>query len=85
MTYQIIFSDEALSVLRKLETKDSERILAKFEAAASNPNHFFERLEGREDYKLRAGDFRALAKIDHENKTIFVVTLGHRKNVYKRN
>ncbi len=43
----------------------------------------FERLTGRTDYKLRVGDYRAIADISQKNKTIQVTLIGHRKNIYR--
>lgn len=48
-----------------------------------NPHHFFERLRGRNDYRLRVGDYRVIADIDDERKRIEVTLIGHRKSVYK--
>ena len=70
-------------VLDKLDKQIAQRIWKKVMAAKENPDHFFERLEGRTDYKLRVGDYRAIAEIDNENKRIEITMIGHRKNVYK--
>jgi len=83
LTYPLIFSEEAESQLKKLDNPTAKRILDKIVEAAENPNHFFERLAGREDYKLRAGDWRVLARILHKEKSVFVISIGHRKNVYE--
>ena len=84
MVFKLVFSEESLSQLRKLDNQTAKRILDKIESTAENPNHFYERLAGREDYKLRVGDYRVLAKILHGEKTIFILSLGHRKNVYDK-
>ena len=84
MSFKFIFSEEAPSQLKKLDNKTAKRILDRLESTIENPVHFFERLVGREDYKLRAGDYRVIAKIAHNEKTIFILSLGHRKNIYKR-
>ena len=84
MRSSIIFSDEALAQLRGLDNKTAKRILDKLEDASSNPSHFFERLVGREEYKIRIGDYRVVAKILFKENTIFILSLGHRKNIYKR-
>lgn len=84
MTFKIVFSDEALYQLKKLDNKTAKPVLDKIESASENPLHFFERLSGRDEYKLRAGDYRIIANILQNDKTIFVRSLGHRKNIYKR-
>ena len=84
MTFKLIFSEEALYQLRKLDNKTAKKIIHKLETTLENPGYFFERLVGREDYKLRIGDYRVLVKILHDEKSIFVLSLGHRKNIYER-
>lgn len=84
MGFKIIFSEESLSQLRKLDNQTAKRILDKLESTLKDPKHFFERLAGRDDYKIRIGDYRVLARIMFNEATIFVLSLGHRKNVYER-
>lgn len=83
MTYEIKLSEEALSELRKLDIKTAKRIIMKLEQTAGNPIHFFERLVGREEYKLRVGDYRILSRVLPKEHLIFVYSIGHRKNIYK--
>jgi len=84
MTFELVFSEEALSALKNLDNETAKRIIEKLEEASVNPAHFFKRLAGREEYKLRIGDYRVLARLFISEKKIFVLSLGHRKNVYKR-
>ena len=83
MTFKLLYSEEALSQLKKLDNAAAKRILDKLDATCENPAHFFERLVGREEYKIRIGDYRVIAKIFHNDGTIFIQSLGHRKNIYK--
>ena len=76
-------SEEAFRDLSSLENRTVKRIIKKLEQAAKNPNHYFTRLVGCDDYKLRVGDYRGLALLLHEKKVIFVQKIGHRKNIYK--
>lgn len=34
------------------------------------------------DYRLRVGDYRILFDVNWEDKTIFILKIGHRKEVY---
>lgn len=81
--FEVIFDEEAIDFLNKLPKEIKERIYHKIITAKENPFHFFERLAGRPDYKLRIGDYRVIADIDQGNDTIKVTTIGHRKNIYK--
>ena len=84
MPWQITWSKEAIRELSKLDKKEAKRITNKLEQASENPLHYFSRPTGREDYKLRIGNYRAIVLILHQEKTIFVQNIGHRKNIYKK-
>lgn len=49
---------------------------------ASDPYRFFERLQGRPEWKLRVGTYRVIGRIDPPTTTIWVTQVGHRRNVY---
>jgi len=83
MAFNILFSEESEYELKKLDNKTAERILSKLNQASKNPAHFFERLSGRTESKLKAGDYRILARIHQKEKVIFIQSLGHRKSIYK--
>ncbi len=80
--YELIFDGEAVEFLNKLPKEVKERIFNKLVNAKENPFHFFERLTGRTEYKLRVGDYRVIADLDQGNNTINVTIIGHRKNIY---
>ncbi len=81
--FTIEYSEESLSQLKKLDKAVIKRIISKIESTKSNPGTFFKRLTGRPEYKLRIGDYRVIADIDYNRKTVFVRSVGHRKNVYE--
>jgi len=81
--YEIIFDPEALEFLGKLDKKNAKRIWDKIMSTKSDPHHFFERLVGREDYKLRIGDYRAIADINDTSQRVEITIIDHRKKVYK--
>ena len=81
--YELIFDPEALDFLGKLDKKPAKRIWVKIQATKDNPHHFFERLAGRNDYKLRIDGYRAIADIDDGIGRIEITLIGHRKNIYK--
>jgi mRNA interferase RelE/StbE len=42
------------------------------------------KLSGREEYRVRAGDYRVLYVVDDAAGSIEVVAVGNRKDVYRR-
>ena len=41
-------------------------------------------LLGEDVFKFRVGDYRVLVDWDRTNDTVYVLTLGHRRNIYDR-
>ena len=80
--YTILFDVEAINFLNSLPNNIKKRIFSKIMNTKENPFHFFERLTGRSDFKLRVGDYRVVADILQNEKVIQVTFIGHRKNVY---
>lgn len=60
------------------------RIFRKIIESKTDPFRFFERLEGRDDYKLRVGDYRVIADINQKERRIEVTKIGHRRSIYKK-
>jgi mRNA interferase RelE/StbE len=82
--YNAIFDAEAIDFLNELPEKLRKRIFGKILAAKENPFHYFERLKGREDFRLRVGDYSVIADISQKTMEIKITLIGHRKNVYVR-
>ena len=81
--YEVIFDPKVIEFLAKAERNLAKRIWNKIMFTKENPHHFFERLTGRNDYKLRIGNYRVIADINDNKKRIEVTLIGHRKNIYK--
>lgn len=48
-----------------------------------NPFHYLEHYEGKDYYKYRIGEYRALVDVDFGNKIVKVQVLDHRRVIYK--
>jgi mRNA interferase RelE/StbE len=84
MTYEIIFSDQALRQLKKLEKTVLGRIIAALERIRIRPQAYVTKLVGDPGYKLRVGDYRLIMDIENNKLTILVLKAGHRKNMYQK-
>ncbi|HIH19182.1 TPA: type II toxin-antitoxin system RelE/ParE family toxin [Candidatus Micrarchaeota archaeon] len=84
MAWKLSWSTDAALFMSKLDQKEAQRISDKLESTLSNPDHFFRRLSGEDDCKLRIGNYRALVLLLHAEETVFVEKVDHRKRVYKR-
>jgi len=70
--------------LHRLDKLVARRVVAKLERAATDPHHFFTKLVGAEDFKLRIGEYRLLALLALPERTILVERVDHRSRVYER-
>lgn len=89
MQYKIIFEKNADKQLRKLD-KTHQRIIVNWIVKnlenTDNPRVFGKSLRGNlKDYwRYRVGDYRIIAEINDDEIKIFVVEIGHRKDIYKK-
>jgi mRNA interferase RelE/StbE len=86
--FKLIFSKEFEKQFDKLGDKNiQKRILKKVLNLKSNPFQG-KMLTALEDdilgklYRIRIGDFRVVYGINQKTNEIYLVTLGHRKNIY---
>ena len=82
MTWGIDVSDRVAKDLRRLDLAVAARVLRALEAARTHPGRAFLPLRGGVRRKLRVGDHRVIVRLDPASQTIFVLRVGHRRNVY---
>lgn len=85
MPYALKYISRAEKQLRKLPRHISGKILAELEKLAENPfasTLDVKKLSGREGYRLRIGDYRAIYEIHRKQVIILVIEVGHRKEIY---
>ncbi len=81
--YNIVFEKKALESLNKLENNIKQRIWDKIQECKENPFRYLKHLEEMPGFKLRIGDYRVIIDINNLKKTLIVLKIGHRKNVYE--
>ncbi|MBI2564579.1 type II toxin-antitoxin system RelE/ParE family toxin [Candidatus Woesearchaeota archaeon] len=84
MSYEVRWTGEAKKNLKNLERELIIRLIKKVEEAKENPFHYFAKLVGKKEWKLRIGDYRAIVDLDSTNEIIYVLRIGHRKNIYDK-
>ena len=82
--FKIVWHPRVRKFLRKISSKDSQRIVKKLLKIKENPFRYLCHYEGSRYHKLRIGDFRALVDVDSRNKTLYVQVLDKRGRIYKR-
>jgi mRNA interferase RelE/StbE len=82
--YQISISKPAQKQLDKLQDSTADRIIDAIYDLADEPRPSgCKKLKGREGYGIRVGDYRIIYEVFDHVLVIEVVSLGHRKDIYK--
>ena len=84
--YRLLIKPSAGKEIEALDQKkDRQRIVKRIVALASEPRAAgCEKLAGAgERYRVRQGQFRIVYAIDDASRTVEVVKVGHRREVYR--
>ena len=82
--YEIRVKKSAQKELGKIPKIDLLKILDKIESLSENPHPAESlKLTNQEKYRLRVGNYRVLYQVVENVLTVFVVKVGHRKDIYR--
>ncbi len=83
--YKIYFRKSVENDFKIIPKKDAKKILERIKSLKMEPRpHGCEKLTGQERYRLRQGKYRILYSILDKNLIIWIVKIGHRKDVYRQ-
>lgn len=83
--YRIELRPAAARALRKLDPSIETRIQGAITLLGRDPRPPGARkLQGREGFRVRVGDYRIIYLIEDDILVVVVVTLGHRREAYVR-
>ena len=82
--YKIFFKKSVWKDFETIPNKDLKKILECIELLGENPRfQGCKKLADQERYRLRQGRYRILYSIQDEELSVWIVKVGHRKNVYR--
>ncbi len=83
MSYKLVYTKTAFRDIQRLDTVAKKRIKKKLEEYASQPLIHAKKLTNSSigSYRFRIGNYRVVFDID--DKTIVVLRVGHRREIYK--
>jgi mRNA interferase RelE/StbE len=82
--YKIYFKKSVEKDFRTIPKKDLQKILFRIEALAKDPRPpGHEKLTGQERYRVRKGQYGIIYSVHDKELTVWVVKVGHRKDVYR--
>ena len=82
--YTVLIERYAQKQIMKLDKKIIPVIKASIADLADNPRPYgYKKLKGEDAYRIRVGDYRVIYEIDDGKIIVTVVSVGHRKDIYK--
>jgi mRNA interferase RelE/StbE len=84
--YQVVYKKRATKTLARMPSVDRQRILGVLGELARDPYAATldtKRLQGRDGFRLRVGDWRVLYELVDARLVIQVLQIGSRGDVYK--
>jgi len=82
--YEVYFKKSVEKDFRDIPRKNLKKILQRIESLATEPRPSgCEKLTGQERYRLRQGRYRIVYSIQDEKLTVWIVKVGHRKDIYR--
>ncbi len=84
--YLIVVARSAQKDLDSLPAEISSRLYPRIEALGNNPRpDGCRKLKGEKNsWRIRVGDYRVIYSIDDETRTIDIIKVRHRREVYDR-
>ena len=83
MPFEIIWSDSAVTQLKKLDRSVANQIFQKVTQLKESPYRNIKRIVGSPFFRLRVGDYRVIIDIQESVLRVLILKIGHRKKIYK--
>ncbi|HLG13071.1 MAG TPA: type II toxin-antitoxin system RelE/ParE family toxin [Blastocatellia bacterium] len=84
MAYVVHLKRSAEKELASLPTKIHDKVVKGLTMLKQNPRPVgAKKLQAREGYRIRIGDYRVLYVVDDEQSKVDVFSIAHRKEVYR--
>ena len=83
--YKIFFRRSVLKDLAKIPKNELKRIIKKIEKLTHNPRpQGCEKISGQDRFRIRQRNYRIVYSIQDDELTIWVVKIGHRRDIYRK-
>ena len=83
--YRILIKPSAVKEIEAISPKkDRQRLVDRISKLSDNPRPpGCEKLSGQDKYRIRQGRYRIVYSIEDQDLIVYVVKVGHRKDVYR--
>ncbi len=85
MSYHLSIPRRVNRCMERLSSEIYDRVDAAILALADNPRPSgCTRLKGREEWRVRVGDYRIVYAIDDDRRLVEILKVAHRRDVYRQ-
>lgn len=86
MAYRIKWDARAYKELKTINNQDAVSILNAMGGLYTNPQGEGKPLEGKfkGKFRMRVGDYRLIYWVNNEEETVYIIAVGHRKDIYRQ-
>ena len=82
--YKLQIKKSAEKELRKIPKRELIKIINKIQNLSEDPHPVGSiKISNQEKYRLRIVNYRVLYKVEDNILTIFIIKVGHRKDIYR--
>jgi len=81
--FELVYTEQFLKQLKKLAKLIQKRIVSTLERIRIRPYPNVKKLVDCHYFRLRVGDYRVILDIKKDKLIIYVLEVGHRRNIYK--
>ncbi|MBI4457140.1 MAG: type II toxin-antitoxin system RelE/ParE family toxin [Acidobacteria bacterium] len=82
--YRVLIKPSAVKELEKIPREDRRHVVARIRQLGHHPRPAVcEKLSGQDRYRIRQGAYRVIYGVDDQARTVIVVKVGHRRDVYR--
>ena len=83
--YELLIKPSAVKEIERIDGKSNRhRIVQRIQDLAADPRPpGCEKLTRQERYRLRQGSYRIVYAVDDDQRTVLIVKVGHRKDIYR--
>jgi mRNA interferase RelE/StbE len=84
MRYQVIIPKSVQKEFDRFPNDVNRRILTRLAGLETNPRPAdVKKLKGRDAWRIRVGDYRVIYEIHDRVLQVIVITIGHRRDIYR--
>ncbi len=83
--HEVRLHPETVRAFRRLRGRVRDRIESAIDGLAAEPRpHGAVKLAGRDDFRIRVGDYRIVYAVDDTDRLVLFARIAHRREVYRR-